>query len=791
MIAGLGLEDFYGLRDQVLGNSGFTTPLRSNQNRFDGFDSEVFLGPSTPQLQADGTMMTELAVQGLHCAACAWLIENAAQQTDGWNGARVRMSDHTLRIAFDPSVLPLSRIAALLHRLGYSLSPISGQRDEPFQRENRRLLMQIALAGFCAANAMWIAIALYAGEASGIAREYRVFFEWFGISLGIVAVLGPGRTFLRGALASLRTGTPHMDLPVALGLVMGTVSGIVALGMGQGAVYFDSLAVLVFFLLIGRWIQFRQQHRAANAIDLLLRVTPQHAERVHAGPDGTEEIETVLVSQLSPGETIRVSAGESLPADGKVLRGQSMIDRALLTGESRPEAIGQGDEVAAGTVNLRSPIDVCVEATGRDSRIGRVMQSVEEAMSDKVPIAQLADKIGGVFVVVVTLLSLVTLAYWSSENWMVAASHATSLLIIACPCALALATPLALAVALGRAARRKILIRDGGALQRLAHAGTLWFDKTGTLTEGRIRVELILGSTDSVQHAANVERGCHHPISDAIEHFALLNGGNTAEKDSESHAESDTVVTEGGVIGTSEGRRVLVGNRTLLERQGVLLDPSIERAISRSLEDGTSPVLIAIDGIATAVMRVCDPIKPHAKATIDQIQQAGWKVGILSGDHPDVVAQVAASLGVSPDRAMGGLTPEDKLAIVQRCEGETVVMVGDGANDAAALAAADVGIAVRGGAEVSMQAAPVFIASGETQAVAELLRGASRTLRLIHVALGVSLIYNLIAVGLAMAGMISPLLAAIFMPISSISVLSLTLAWPLFPSTDLTPKPSS
>jgi Cu2+-exporting ATPase len=770
LIGGLGLEDFYGLRDQAMGGSGLSSPLSTSQKRFDGFDNDAFLGPSTPREQDDGTMVTELAVQGLHCAACAWLIENAAQQTAGWSAARVRMNDHTIRIAFDPAVTPLSRIAALLDRLGYSLSPISSQRDEPFRRENRRLLVQIALAGFCAANAMWIAIALYSGGSDGVDDQYRVFFEWFGTALGVAAVLGPGRTFLRGAAASLRTRTPHMDLPVALGLLVGTVSGVAALISGSGDVYFDSLAVLVFFLLIGRWIQFRQQHRAASAIDLMLRITPQHADRV--GEDG--ETETVLVSQLSKDDFVRVDAGQSIPVDGTVIRGESMIDRALLTGESRPEPASEGDTVAAGTVNLRSAIDVRVQCTGRESRIGRVMQSVEDAMADKVPIAQLADQIGGVFVVVVTVLALLTFGIWYSDGWANAASHATSLLIVACPCALALATPLALAVALGRAARRRILIRDGAAIQRLATPGILWLDKTGTLTEGRIRVELISGDLDSVRHAANVERQCNHPISDAILRFADSRGLTLSNEDHQ------TTVIDGGVDGVSEGHAVVVGNLTLMRKQGVHITSSVDSAIQDCLAGGTSPVVVAIDGIASAVMQVYDPIKPDAKATIDQIAAAGWKIGILSGDHKDVVAEVAATLGVTPERALGGLSPEDKLAIVRQATPQTTVMIGDGANDAAALAAADVGIAVRGGAEVSLQAAPVFIASGETRSIVELIHGSERTVRLIHVAMLVSLVYNLLAVSLAMAGKISPLLAAIFMPISSISVLSLTLAWPMF-----------
>lgn len=797
LIGGLGLEEFYGLRDQILGHGGASvgmSPRLAGAKRFDGFDSDAFLGPSCPRLQDDGTMVTELAVQGLHCAACAWLIENAAQQTQGWSAARVRMNDHTIQIAFDPSVTPLSRIAGLLDRLGYSLSPISSQREEPFLRENRRLLIQIALAGFLAANAMWIAVALYSGggDGSSIAPEHRIFFHWFGMALGVASVLGPGKTFLRGAAASIRTRTPHMDLPVALGLLVGSVSGVAAVLTGKGDVYFDSLSVLVFFLLIGRWIQFRQQHRAADAIDLLLRITPQHAQRVGGHLDGDADgedsddhgvCETVMVSQLVPDDRVRVAAGESIPVDGRIVRGQSMIDRALLTGESRPEPATIGDVVAAGTVNLRGSIDICVDKVGRESRIGKVLQSVEDAMANKVPIALLADRIGGVFVIVVTLLSSITFAIWYSDGWTVAASNATALLIVACPCALALATPLALAVALGRAAKRKILIRDGAAIQRLASPGRLWFDKTGTLTEGRMRVDLVAGEMEAVRLAAHVERGCNHPIADAILRFVDPSDCEVTDQKLHHAPANNTTVVDGGVCGTCENHDVVVGNLTLVQHSGIHMPAPMTLAYQSVLADNASAVIVAVDGVASAVMRVHDPIQRDAKNTVQRIEAMGWEVGILSGDHADVVASVAATLGIDSSRAMGGLTPEDKLAIVQNSNAKTTVMIGDGANDAAALAAADVGIAVRGGAEVSLQAAPVFVASGETRSIADLFAASGRTVRLIYVAMAVSLAYNIAAVTLAMSGQISPLLAAVFMPISSISVLSLTVAWPIFGST--------
>ena len=624
---------------------------------------------------------------------------------------------------------------------------------------------------------MWIAIALYAADASGAAAGHYHFLRWAGAALGLFAVLGPGRVFFRGALASMRTRTPHMDLPVALGLLVGTSVGSINTITGTGAVYFDSLAVLVFLLLIGRWIQFRQQHRAAKAVDLMLRITPNHAKRIL--PNG--KVQTVEVQTLLPGQIVRVAAGDSVPVDGVVQSGATTIDRSLLTGESEPVTARCGDEVCAGTLNVLKPIDVRVTATGGDSRIGKVMKLVESAAQDKPPIVQLADRIGGVFVVTVTLLALATFAYWYSNGWRVAAENATSLLIVACPCALALATPLAIAVSLGRSASRQILVRDGSLLQSLSGSGTIWFDKTGTLTVGRPEVTTVISDTPDqvLAFAAAIEKDCAHPLAVGIIAEAERRGLAVPETDGRSEMQV------GGICGYVDGHFVQVGNREFMKSTPVTLDQSLVVAMNRVENAAESPILVALDHKLVGVIAVSDRLRDDAAELVAELRQIGWNVGILSGDNPAVVAKVADRLGV-PDRlAHGGLTPEAKLSAIRESQndGQCVVMVGDGANDAAALAAADVGVAVRGGAEVSLQAAPIYVASGRLGSIAELVRGASSTQRLIYTTFAVSLGYNVIAATLATTGHISPLIAAVLMPISSASVLAITLAWPTFKST--------
>lgn len=773
LIHGWGLEDYYALRDSLAPGSGEAV---IEGDRYAELDDFSLLGASAPRDAGGGLLVSRLAVSGLHCGACAWLIERAAKLEPGWHSARVRMNDHCADIVFDPRQTQLSKIAARLGQLGYRIAPmVVGERTERAAAENRRLLTQIAIAGFCAANSMWIAVALYAGRFSGIAEEHATVLRWAGVLLGLVAVAIPGRTFFQGALASIRTRTPHMDLPVALGLGVGAIAGIVGAILGQGEVYFDSIAVLVFFLLIGRWVQFRQQRRAAESVGLLMRLAPRNATRLQ--PDGT--LKTVPSDTLRDGDIIRVAAGEGVPADGKVISGQSLLDRSLMTGESIPVPVGPGDEIHAGTANVESPLDIHVTAVGLESRAGRLMQMVEDAAQAKAPVVQLADSIGGWFVSIVIVLAIITLGIWWPTSPAKAAEHAVALLIVACPCALALATPLALAVALGRAAKRRLLVRGGDVLERLAKPGIIWFDKTGTLTEGRLRVSEVYGpdADEVIALAAAVEMSSKHPIGKGIITEAERRGLVVVQADDVKQ------ISGGGVEGTASGRKVQIGQLRFLYQSGVNIATEIAEEAEHIAGAGATPVIIAIDGVAKNVLRVEDVLRDDASNVISRLSERGWQVGILSGDHQITVSRIADRLGVPNKRSYGSLLPEQKLEKIEESKQQTtgpVVMVGDGVNDAVALASADVGVAVRGGAEASLEAAPVFLADGRLGGLADLVDAAKQTVKVVRGNFVASLAYNVFAVILAMTGVINPLVAAILMPISSLTVLSLTLGRPTF-----------
>jgi P-type Cu2+ transporter len=777
LIHGWGLADYYALRDRLSSAGVSSSGTRSNRpssgadDEFEELDHTELLGLSAPRAVGGGLVASSCSVRGLHCGACAWLIERSVPLVPGWHSARVRMNDHSVELIYDPTKTRLSEIARWMARLGYRVGPmVDNARGAAADAENRRLLVRIAIAAFCAMNAMWIAVALYAGHFSGISVGHANLFRLFGSALGVAAVFGPGSLFIRGALAAIWTRTPHMDLPLALALVVGAVAGIIGAITGRGEVFFDSITMLVFLLLVGRWVQFRQQRRAAESVHLLMQVAPRTAQIVD--PDGS--IRKISAADLVVGDRIRVDAGQGIPADGLVVAGETAIDRSLLTGESVPVDVIVGDVVEAGTANLQSPIDIKVSAAGVQSRVGRLMQLVEDAAANKAPVVQLADRVGGWFVVVVIFLSLVTALIWWPSGSAIAITHAVALLIVACPCALALATPLALAVGIGRAARQRIFVRGGDCFERLATPGTVWFDKTGTLTKGQLSVTHWPGDRDALGLVAAIERGSAHPVAKGIVAYAEQCGSARFD------ATQIDQQTGGGISGMVDGRRVIVGKTSFLKSQGIDFQ-AIESEIERVAEAGASPILYAIDNAAPKVFGVADSLRDDAAESVKSLRKLGWRVGILSGDHPQAVARIASALRIESTMALGDLSPEQKLRRIEASDDNgPVVMVGDGVNDSAALAAADVGVAIRGGAETSLDAAPVFLADAALGGLVKLMVASRDTVRLIHRTFAVSLAYNLVAVALAMAGMVHPLTAALIMPASSLTVLTMILATATF-----------
>ncbi|MGD0387755.1 MAG: heavy metal translocating P-type ATPase [Tepidisphaeraceae bacterium] len=766
-----GLEAYYRLRDAAVNPPRrLRLPPRPSDSNFESFDAPAF-HKLYVQRQSETVASVDLMLEGVTCAACVWLIERLPHALRGVIEARLSLRQAIVRVTWNTRELSLSRIGRTLNSLGYTPHPAKGlPRKQVSRIEVRKRMIDLAVAGAIAGNAMLVACALYAGRGGRMEDSYREFFRCISAVLGILSLAWPGAGFFRGAMAAVRLRTVNFDVPIVLGLVAGGVAGIVNVILNRGEVYFDSLSVLVFLLLVGRFLQFRQQRRADDAVELLFCLAPSTCRIVR--PDG--RIEEMPIEAVVPGDVIEVLSGQTIAADGVVESGQSHVLQALLTGEAAPVPVGVGAKVFGGVVNQGASLRIRVSEVGADSRVGRLMRVVERGVAEKPAIVQFADRIASRFVLIVTLAAAGTFAYWSRFNVAAAVDHAVALLIVCCPCVLGLATPVTLAVAIGRLARRDILVKSGAAIEKLARRGQILLDKTGTLTFGQLRLVCWHGDEQLKPVVAAMERQSQHPVARAFCQ-ALAGFELSAAQSALLHDVKEQ--PNGGIRALLGSRAVRVGSPAFVNRAGISVPPSLARLQHELEQMGTTVVLVAVDGNAVALAGFGDQIRDDSSAAIHALGELDWNEEILSGDAQSVVRKVAGAVGIDPSRATGEMTPEAKLALVRQYQGKCLtVMVGDGVNDAAALAAADVGIAVHGGAEASLAAADVYIASPGLTPLVHLITAARKTMRTIRVNLAISLGYNLVAAALAATGKMSPLICAILMPASSATVLSLAMA---------------
>lgn len=763
-IRSCGLEQYYEYLEQQA-RPGERAAARSTGGRYEEFDDPVFIDLYSKPA-GEGARRISLVLEGMHCAACVWLLERLPTALPGVVESRADLGRSQLEIVWQPEAVALSRVARMVDSLGYALHPLRERAaHEARRREDRAALVRIGLAGALFANTMIIAFALYGSIFEWMEPSIRTLLRSTSAVFAALAVLGPGGVFIRGAISCLRLRALHMDAPIALALLIGLAHGIVNTVRGVGEVYFDTLTTLVFLLLIGRWIQHRQQRKAADSIELLYALTPSVARRIENG-----EPRTVPVQALRRDDEIEVRAGESIPVDGRITQGRSTVDLSLLTGESQPVEVGEGDTAAAGCINLGSPLRIAADAAGRETRIGRLIELIAEEARRKAPIARMADRVAARFVGLVLALSLLTFLIWLPTGAERAVEATVSLLIITCPCALGLATPLAMVASIGRAARAGVLVKGGDALEALAKPGTLILDKTGTLSTGDWRVVRFHGPDRLQPLIAAAERECTHPAA-----RALVRAFESTES-RRLHAEILNSVGHGvrAVIG---GHQLTIGTRGLIVQQhgSQAIPPVLDEAASAGAAQGFSPVYIAEDANCLGVALLGDELRPEALGALQAIRAMGWSTQLLSGDDERIVSAAGQRLGFAPEQIIGAATPELKAEHVRRAAARGItVMVGDGVNDAAALSAATVGIAVHNGAEAALSAADVSFARPGLDPLVRLMRDARATTAAIRLNLIVSLGYNVIFGGLAIAGQVNPLVAAVLMPLSSVTVLALS-----------------
>lgn len=630
------------------------------------------------------------------------------------------------------------------------------------------MLMRIGVAGFAAGNTMLMAFALYSGLFSGIEPEFARLFRWGSLVAILPAMLWSAAPFFRSALGAVRAHRAHMDIPVALGLGAGFLWSAFGTLRGDGDVYFDSLSSLVFLLLVGRWIQRRAQRRARDAGELLESLAPSRARVVENGA-----AREVPVQSVALGVEVEVLAGDPIPIDGVVKSGRSSVDLSLLTGESVPVEVAAGEAVFAGTLNVGARLTITTQATGQGTRLGRLVARMEEAAARRAPIVRLADRVAASFVVCVVLAATSCFVVWLRIDPRRALDHAVALLVVSCPCALGLATPLAVSAALGQAARRGILIKGGDALEALARTRHVVFDKTGTLTEGRLDLSRYDGDPELLGLLAVAESTSSHPIARALSRSGL--GREMTERgwklDAVQHEIGAGIRATFRTSDETPVRAIVAGSPKFVARAVGSFPGFVRQAIDDDANGGNTPVVVS-DGRAWGVAGLADPLRSDARRSLERVKALDIRVSVLSGDHPLAVRAVCDRLGKLVDEACGATGPERKQERIEAlARSGSVVMVGDGVNDAAALAAATVGIAVHGGAEASLAAADAFATRAGVAPVAELLEGSRRALGVIRRGIAFSLAYNLVGVSLAALGWLGPLEAAILMPLSSLTVI--------------------
>jgi Cu2+-exporting ATPase len=746
LIAGAGLDDFYRFRDGPA-----PTPPAQASDEWNAFDRDA-VQRTLARTLADGTREATVIVEGLYCAACAWLIEHVLEPLDGVEEIQVNPATGRALLRWDPARIPLSTLLRRMHGLGYRPSPVGSEDTLPVAaRERQAGLKRLAVAGLGMMQVMMYAVGLYAGAIhAGMDPAIASLLRGVSLLVATPVVFYAGAPFFRGAWRDLRARRPGMDVPVALAVGAGYAASVWNTLIGHGEVYFDSVTMFVFFLTVARYLEMAARHRATQSTDAVARMLPATALRI--APDGREE--RIARSELAEGDRVRIRAGDAVPADGRIRLGESRLDESLLTGEFVPVTRRPGDEVMAGSVNGSGPLEIEILRVGQDTLVSGIVRLLERAQAQRPRLARTADGVARWFVTAVLAAAAVTGYWW----WQIAPAEAfavvLAVLVVTCPCALSLATPAALVAATGRLARGGVLVTRAGALESLARADRVVVDKTGTLTRGRLslrRTETMdrIEPDEARALAAALEAHSEHPIARA---FAAWRDDREA---------GDVDVEPGrGLEGVVAGRRLRIGR------------PDWVCGLAGGGDTRGADTVVALgdsDGLL-ARFRLADEPQPGATEAIRALQGLGLVVEIASGDADGAVAATAEELGI--ERWRSRQAPDDKLARIKELQqaGHRVVMVGDGINDAPVLAGADVSVAMGGGSALAQSSADMVLTREQLGDVADAIRTARRTLAVVRENLAWAASYNLVALPLAATGQIAPWMAALGMSASSLIV---------------------
>ncbi|MBF0447051.1 MAG: heavy metal translocating P-type ATPase [Magnetococcales bacterium] len=758
LIQGLGLDDYYRLRE---GEVRTLQPDQLDDNSLLAFDDLAY--QSTLVKTVGNSKEINLILSGIHCTACVWLNEQVLRKLDGIESVQVNFSTQRARLRWNPTQTSLSQIIKTVRQIGYQAEPYDPSKGEQIhQKRDRDLLSRLGVAGFGAANVMFLSVALYAGYFQGIESEYKQFFHWISFALATPVVIYSGGIFFKGAWRGLRLGHLNMDLPIALGAMSTYGYSVYITLTDKGEVYFDSVTLFLFILLTGRYLESAARRKAASSTERLLNLEPKTATVIR-----DEQPVTVPIREVMVGDHLLVKPGERIPVDGVILSGLSSIDESMLTGESLPVKKSVGEVISGGTLNVDGALTLQAVRVRDETTLAKIIQRVESAQAQRPPVQGLADRIAVWFVGTILILAGVTFTYWFWHDPSQALENTVALLIITCPCALGLATPAAIVVATGAAARHGILIKNGGTLERLEQVTQVILDKTGTITQGQPHVDQIIPvdgvSPESLlSQAAAVEQFSEHPVGKAIvqalkdHHWSLPIAPVENPKNSPGLGMSATLCNKEIRIGRLEFACKTVANPPTSYPHG-------------NGQPATWAVCVKEDELLGWI-GLSDQPKSDAKQAIQSLKRMGLPIQLLSGDQKKVVDLIARAMEI--DKSQSEMLPAQKEQVIQTLQqqGEIVAMIGDGINDAPALARSDVALAVENATDVSVAASDVILLNRNMASVSQTFFLARQTMRIIRQNFLFSFLYNALAIPLAMSGQVAPIVAAIAMPLSSLVV---------------------
>ncbi|HWR38302.1 MAG TPA: heavy metal translocating P-type ATPase [Patescibacteria group bacterium] len=717
-----------------------------------------------------------IKVGGMTCAACSARVERGLRKLPGIREAAVNLAMERAQVLYDPSQVAPAAIVAKVVNIGYAAEEIKPEtatadaerdkkaREEQLVRQKRLLIWSAALSVPLGLN-MLLELFWGHGQVPVLGNPY---LQW---ALATPVQFYIGGQFYRDAYHALKTGGANMSVLVALGTSAAYLFSLVSLFLPHGMVYFETSAILITLILLGRLLEAGARGRTSDAIKKLMGLQAKTARVVT--DDGESD---VPVEEVQVGQRILVRPGERIPVDGEILTGVSAVDESMLTGESLPVDKEPGDRVAGGTVNKYGSFTFQATQVGSDTALARIIQVVQEAQGSKAPIQRIADQISAYFVPTVVVLAAVTFGCWylwlDEGNLARALTYFTAVLVIACPCALGLATPTSIMVGTGKGAELGILFRGGEHLENTCRLTAIILDKTGTITLGQPEVTDVLpfenfDADTLLKMAAGAEQGSEHPLGQA-----LVAGARKRLADPLPACREFRAVAGFGVIAMVDERAVLVGTRQLLETEQVAAPLELEERMAELEAAGKTAMLVAVDGAVAGIIAVADAVKPESRQAVERLNAMGLEVWMITGDNPRTARTIAGQAGIT--KVMAQMLPEDKVREVKRlqAEGHVVGMVGDGINDAPALAAADVGMAIGTGTDVAMEAAAVTLMRGDLRSVGEAILLSRATMKNIRQNLFWALVYNVVGIPVAAAGWLSPIIAGAAMAFSSVSVVS-------------------